>query len=232
MTTTATTATAPITAGTPAWLRLKAAATALQALQAKDGSVPDAGRPRRPRPTSSTPSPSRSRRSRRGSRTTPRTSRLRRATSGAGSRRRLRRARLPRLAHGVPAAAAPRSTASATSWCSRCTRRTARPTGTSRRVLVEVDLARVHRRARGRRLLEQAVRAACGFVDFTPGYDTNSAVLFPETVAMREIPTFTWGAIFQDREAARYRRVVRAASEITKLELPDGRGAPCSTTRS
>ena len=59
------------------------------------------------------------------------------------------------------------------------------------------------------------------FVDFTPGYDTNSAVLFPETVAMREIPTFTWGAIFQDREAARYRRVVRAAAEITKLDLPD-----------
>lgn len=58
-------------------------------------------------------------------------------------------------------------------------------------------------------------------IDFTPGYDTNSAVLFPETVAMREIPTFTWGAIFQDREAARYRRVVRAAAEITKLELPD-----------
>jgi hypothetical protein len=58
------------------------------------------------------------------------------------------------------------------------------------------------------------------FVDFTPGYDTNSAVLFPETVAMREIPQFTWGAIFQDREAARYRKVVRAAAEITKLELP------------
>ncbi|GAA1795202.1 DUF6421 family protein [Agromyces lapidis] len=58
-------------------------------------------------------------------------------------------------------------------------------------------------------------------VDFTPGYDTNSAVLFPETVAMREIPTFTWGAIFQDREAARYRKVVRAASDITKLVLPD-----------
>ncbi|MBQ3360427.1 MAG: hypothetical protein IJG47_16210 [Microbacterium sp.] len=58
-------------------------------------------------------------------------------------------------------------------------------------------------------------------VDFTPGYDTNSAVLFPETVAMREIPSFTWGAIFQDREAARYRRVTRAASEITKLDLPE-----------
>ena len=58
------------------------------------------------------------------------------------------------------------------------------------------------------------------FLDFTPGYDTNSAVLFPETVAMREIPTFTWGAIFQDREAARFRRVVRAAADITKLDLP------------
>ena len=60
------------------------------------------------------------------------------------------------------------------------------------------------------------------FIDFTAGYDTNSAVLFPETVAMRTIPTFTWGAIFADREAARFRRVVRAASEITKLDLPDG----------
>ncbi|CAN5478599.1 hypothetical protein BH10ACT6_BH10ACT6_12990 [soil metagenome] len=57
------------------------------------------------------------------------------------------------------------------------------------------------------------------FVDFTPGYDTNSAVLFPETVAMREIPSFSWGAIFQDREAARFRRVVEAAAEITGLEL-------------
>jgi hypothetical protein len=58
-------------------------------------------------------------------------------------------------------------------------------------------------------------------VDFTPGYDTNSAVLFPETVAMREIPSFTWGAIFQDREAARYRRVTRAAAAITNLDLPE-----------
>ncbi|MFK4789051.1 DUF6421 family protein [Microbacterium sp. ZW T5_56] len=58
-------------------------------------------------------------------------------------------------------------------------------------------------------------------IDFTSGYDTNSAVLFPETVSMREIPTFTWGAIFQDREAARYRRVVDAAAEITKLGLPE-----------
>ncbi|MGT2425752.1 DUF6421 family protein [Amnibacterium kyonggiense] len=60
------------------------------------------------------------------------------------------------------------------------------------------------------------------FVDFTAGYDTNSAVLFPETVAMKELIPFTWGAIFQDREAARFRRVVAAAAEITKLELPEG----------
>ena len=58
------------------------------------------------------------------------------------------------------------------------------------------------------------------FLDFTAGYDTNSAVLFPETVAMREVPTFTWGAIFADREAARFRRVVRAAAHITNLVLP------------
>ncbi|MFB8370419.1 DUF6421 family protein [Pseudarthrobacter sp. NPDC055928] len=60
------------------------------------------------------------------------------------------------------------------------------------------------------------------FLDFTPGYNTNSAVLFPETVAVRETPTFTWGAIFADREAARFRRVLRAAAEITRLELPAG----------
>ena len=59
------------------------------------------------------------------------------------------------------------------------------------------------------------------FVDFTGGYDTNSAVLFPETVAMKELIPFTWGAIFADREAARFRRVVAAAAEITKLEVPE-----------
>jgi hypothetical protein len=59
------------------------------------------------------------------------------------------------------------------------------------------------------------------FLDFTPGYDTNSAVLFPETVAMRENPAFTWGAIFADREAARFRRVTKKAAEITKLDLPE-----------
>ncbi|MFK0007850.1 DUF6421 family protein [Paenarthrobacter sp. NPDC090520] len=58
------------------------------------------------------------------------------------------------------------------------------------------------------------------FVDFTPGYDTNSAVLFPESVSVRSTPSFTWGGIFADREAARFRQVLRAAADITSLELP------------
>ncbi len=36
-------------------------------------------------------------------------------------------------------------------------------------------------------------------------------------------PTFTWGgAIFADREAARFRRVLKAAAATTSLELPRG----------
>ncbi|MEV6652480.1 DUF6421 family protein [Streptomyces sp. NPDC051219] len=59
------------------------------------------------------------------------------------------------------------------------------------------------------------------FEDFTAGYDTNSAVLFPETIAVREAPErFTWGGIFCDREAARFRRVTEAAVATLRLELP------------
>ncbi|WP_440065366.1 DUF6421 family protein [Streptosporangium sp. OZ121] len=59
------------------------------------------------------------------------------------------------------------------------------------------------------------------FEDFTSGYDTNSAVLFPETVAVRETPArFTWGGIFADREAARFRAVSGAAAATLKLALP------------
>ena len=58
------------------------------------------------------------------------------------------------------------------------------------------------------------------FAGFTSGYDTHSAVLFPETVAARETGRFSWGAIFCDREAARWRRVTRAAAGILGLALP------------
>jgi Family of unknown function (DUF6421) len=57
-------------------------------------------------------------------------------------------------------------------------------------------------------------------IDFTEGYDTNSAVLFPETVAVPEVPKFHWGAIFADREAARFRRISTAAAETLSLTLP------------
>ena len=58
------------------------------------------------------------------------------------------------------------------------------------------------------------------FVDFTSGYDTHSAVLFPETVATREVVKFSWGGIFCDREAARFRHVSRAAAERLQVALP------------
>ncbi|MDI1289821.1 MAG: DUF6421 family protein, partial [bacterium] len=58
------------------------------------------------------------------------------------------------------------------------------------------------------------------FVGFTRGYDTHSAVLFPEPVATRETATFHWGGIFCDREAARFRAVSRAATETLRLSLP------------
>ncbi|MCX5389174.1 DUF6421 family protein [Streptomyces sp. NBC_00094] len=64
----------------------------------------------------------------------------------------------------------------------------------------------------------------CGitFEDFTAGYDTHSAVLFPETIAVREAPErFTWGGIFCDREAARFRKVTEAAVDTLGIQLPE-----------
>jgi hypothetical protein len=58
------------------------------------------------------------------------------------------------------------------------------------------------------------------FVGFTAGYDTNSAVFFPETVAVREVATYHWGGIFCDREAARFRKVTKAAQELLHLPMP------------
>jgi len=58
------------------------------------------------------------------------------------------------------------------------------------------------------------------FVGFTKGYDTHSAVFFPETVATGEAIDFHWGGIFCDREAARFRMVARAASDTLQLSLP------------
>lgn len=70
------------------------------------------------------------------------------------------------------------------------------------------------------RTYDNAAFVPIEFVGFTAGYDTHSAVLFPETVATRETATFHWGGIFCDREAARFRVVARAATDTLRLSLP------------
>ena len=57
-------------------------------------------------------------------------------------------------------------------------------------------------------------------VDYTDGYDSECAVLFPETFSVHERPPAHFGAIFCDREAERFRRVCGAAAEILRLNLP------------
>ena len=58
------------------------------------------------------------------------------------------------------------------------------------------------------------------FIDHTSGYDSECAVLFPETFAAAERPPAHFGAIFCDREAERLRRVCGAAAQILHLNLP------------
>ena len=57
-------------------------------------------------------------------------------------------------------------------------------------------------------------------VEYTRGYDSECAVLFPEMVATKERPVNNFGAIFCDREAERFRRVVGAASDLLGVNLP------------
>ena len=58
------------------------------------------------------------------------------------------------------------------------------------------------------------------FIDRTQGYENHSAVFFPETVSVGTATKYTWGAIFADRESARYNLIVKEAAKLTKLELP------------
>ena len=58
-------------------------------------------------------------------------------------------------------------------------------------------------------------------IDYTAGYDSECAVLFPETFSFAERPAeYHFGAIFCDREAERFRRVGSAAAEILHLNTP------------
>ena len=58
------------------------------------------------------------------------------------------------------------------------------------------------------------------FIDHTAGYDSESAVLFPETVSIDGPPANHFGAIFCDREAERFRRVSSEAAALLRLNLP------------
>ncbi len=58
------------------------------------------------------------------------------------------------------------------------------------------------------------------FVDRTAGYDSECAVLFPETFAISGPPQNNFGGIFCDREAERFRRVCGAATEVLGVNLP------------
>ena len=56
-------------------------------------------------------------------------------------------------------------------------------------------------------------------VDFTDGYASECAVLFPETVALAARPSNHFATIFCDREAVRLQRSVQRAAEVTGLLL-------------
>ena len=67
-------------------------------------------------------------------------------------------------------------------------------------------------------------------VDHTEGYDSECAVLFPETVATARATPNHFGGIFCDREAERFRRVVGAAAVTLRLNLPPDAAALLSST--
>src|SRR5215211_3726813 len=58
------------------------------------------------------------------------------------------------------------------------------------------------------------------FVDYTSGYDSECAVLFPETFSTADRPPSYFGGIFCDREAERFRRVCGTAADACDLNLP------------
>jgi hypothetical protein len=66
-------------------------------------------------------------------------------------------------------------------------------------------------------------------VDGTDGYDSECAVLFPETVSLAARPTNNFGAIFCDRESARFRRAVLAGARVLRIELPPDAAALASS---
>ncbi len=71
-----------------------------------------------------------------------------------------------------------------------------------------------------RELYDNAKFVPVQLVDNTAGYDSECAVLFPETVSVAERPTNHFGAIFCDRESARFRRATLQGAEALAIDLP------------
>jgi hypothetical protein len=71
-----------------------------------------------------------------------------------------------------------------------------------------------------RQLFDNAKFVPVQLVDSTTGYDSEFAVLFPETVSVAERPTNHFGAIFCDRESSRYRRSTLRGAEVLDIDLP------------
>ncbi|HET6868792.1 MAG TPA: DUF6421 family protein [Solirubrobacteraceae bacterium] len=67
---------------------------------------------------------------------------------------------------------------------------------------------------------DNAKYVAVELVDATRGYDSECAVLFPETVSVAGRPVSNFGAIFCDRESERLRRVAGTAADLLRLNLP------------
>jgi hypothetical protein len=71
-----------------------------------------------------------------------------------------------------------------------------------------------------RELYDNAKFVPVQLVDSTAGYMSECAVLFPETVSVAERPTNHFGAIFCDRESARYRRATLRGADVLNIVLP------------
>jgi hypothetical protein len=70
------------------------------------------------------------------------------------------------------------------------------------------------------------------FVDRTAGYDSECAVLFPESVSVAVRPAVNhFGGIFCDRESARFRSRVGAAVRLLRLNLPPDAAALLGSER-
>ena len=110
------------------------------------------------------------------------------------------------------------ATGSSTSSSSRCTSRTDLADTCFEALIVRVPWPRWAVELESR--YDNAKFLPVEFVDYTSGYDSECAVLFPETFSAPDRPPAYFGAIFCDREAERFRRVSGSAAEILRLNLP------------